>query len=61
MALKKVGALWVKEDKNKKKYLAGNLDLGAMGAMGTISVMVFEAEKKAENSPEYKIYLTDDK
>ena len=58
MALKKVGALWVKEDKNKKKYLAGNLDLGAMG---TISVMVFEAEKKAENSPEYKIYLTDDK
>ena len=53
MALKQIGALWLKEDKNQHPYKAGTLDLGALGH---ISVMVFPTKDKTGNMPDYQIY-----
>lgn len=57
MALKPVGALWKKQDKNKKDYLSGNLDLGALGEA---RIMVFPNEKKEGEQPDYRISLVAD-
>lgn len=59
MALKRIGALWTKSDKNGKEYLSGPLDLGALGET---RIMVFENEKAEENHPDFTVHLvTDDK
>jgi len=53
---KTVGALWLKErkDDNKKKYLAGEIDLG----FGTLRIGVFRNEnKEKEEQPDYRIVL----
>ena len=58
MALKRIGVLWRKKDKNGKDYYSGNVDLGALGE---IRVMVFENEpKQEENHPDWTIHLATD-
>jgi uncharacterized protein (DUF736 family) len=54
MALKRIGALWNKKDKNNKDYMSGTVE---MGALGHISVMVFPNEKQEENHPDYSVCL----
>ena len=49
-----IGALWLREkkDDNKKKYLAGEIDLG----FGTLRIGVFRNEDKEKNEqPDYRI------
>ncbi len=55
MGLKKIGALWSKEDKNKKPYLSGTLDLGVLGE---VQIMIFQNKhKEEENQPDATISL----
>ncbi len=55
MSLKKVGALWKKQDKNTGEFLSGMLDLGILGQA---RLMVFPNRfKKAENQPDATIQL----
>jgi uncharacterized protein (DUF736 family) len=54
MALKRIGALWTKTDKNKKNYMSGTVE---MGALGHINVMIFPNEKQEENHPDYSVCL----
>ena len=55
MALKKIGALWKKSDKNGKDYLTGQLDLGVLGK---VQIAVFQSpEKQNEQSPDATIHL----
>jgi len=57
---KTVGALWVREyekDGKKRKMMAGELDLGALG---TIKIAVFKNDKKEkDNQPDYRIVLSE--
>jgi hypothetical protein len=58
MALKRIGVLWQKQDKNGKEFYSGNIELGALG---DIRVMVFENEpKQEENHPDWIIHLATD-
>ena len=54
MSLKRIGALWTKTDKNKKEYMSGTLE---MGALGHINVMIFPNEKQEENHPDHSVCL----
>ena len=55
MGLKRIGALWNKEDKNKQPYFSGTLDLGALGEA---QIMVFPNKRKEEdNHPDAIISL----
>ncbi|AEA33646.1 hypothetical protein [Hippea maritima] len=57
---KTVGALWLREyekDGKRRKMMAGELDLGALG---TVKIAVFKNEKKEkENQPDYRIVLSE--
>ncbi len=59
MALKKIGALWIRQGK-KGKFLSGELQLeGRDGPK--ISVLVFkETDKKNQKGPDYTINQSDD-
>ena len=55
MGLKRIGALWNKEDKNNQPYFSGILDLGALGEA---QIMVFQNKHKEEdNHPDAIIHL----
>ena len=54
MALKRIGALWNKKDKNKREYLSGSVDLGMLGEA---RIMIFPNEKTEENHPDWAINL----
>jgi len=55
MGLKRIGALWNKEDKHKQLYFSGVLDLGALGEA---QIMVFPNKHKEEdNHPDAIISL----
>ena len=47
MGLKKIGALWNKEDKNNQPYFSGTLDLGVLGEA---QIMVFPNKHKEEEN-----------
>ncbi len=50
MGLKRIGALWNKEDKNKQPYFSGTLDLGVLGEA---QIIVFPSKhKEEENHPD---------
>jgi len=57
---KTVGALWLKEyekDGKKRKMMAGELDLGALG---TVKIAVFKNDRKEkDNQPDYRIVLSE--
>ena len=57
---KVVGALWLREyekDGKKRKMMAGELDLGALG---TAKIAVFKNDKKEkDNQPDYRIFLSE--
>ena len=58
MALKNVGVLWAKSNKDGKKFLSGILD---NGIHGNINIMVFPNEKgKSDKSPDYRIVMATD-
>ena len=58
MALKKIGVMWKKKDKNDKEFLSGALDLGVLG---TVKLMLFQNNnKKAENDPDCTIHLLEE-
>lgn len=58
MGLKRIGALWNKEDKNKQAYFSGTLDLGVLGEA---QIMVFQNKhKEEENHPDAIIHLVVD-
>ncbi len=55
MGLKRIGALWNKEDKNNQPYFSGTLD---MGVLGEAQIMVFQNKhKEEENHPDAVIHL----
>lgn len=54
MGLKKIGGLWQRASKQNKQYLAGSIDLGALGES---KIMVFKNEKKKDKQPDYTISL----
>ncbi|MDQ5987357.1 MAG: hypothetical protein CSYNP_03097 [Syntrophus sp. SKADARSKE-3] len=57
MSLKKIGALWKKEDKNGNEYFSGNLDLGVLG---NVSLAIFpNKNKEGEKQPDFTINLMD--
>jgi hypothetical protein len=57
MALKKVGALWLKE-KDGKKFMSGNMEFGvAAGAQ----VFVYNNDRKqSEKHPDYTLHVIED-
>jgi hypothetical protein len=58
MALKKVGVLWKRDSKKNEEFMAGNLDLGALGES---RIMVFKNTKKDnDKQPDYSINLVTD-
>jgi len=58
MALKRIGVLWKKQDKDGKDYYSGSMDLGVMG---DAKVMVFQNERKEEtNHPDMLVHLLTD-
>ena len=54
MAIKKIGALWKKKDKNKNDFYAGELDLGVLGK---VNLAIFPNQKKEDNHPDFTIHL----
>jgi uncharacterized protein (DUF736 family) len=55
MGLKRIGALWNKEDKNNQPYFSGTLDLGVLGEA---QIMIFPNKRKEEdNHPDAIISL----
>jgi len=52
--MKKVGALWVKE-KDGRKYMTGEIDLGALG---NVKIGVFQNDKKKkDNEPDSTVVV----
>jgi len=55
-SLNRVGALWVSEDKNGKKYFSGKIALNDNDEQ--VSILVFRnTYKKKDLQPDYIIYL----
>ncbi len=53
---RKIGALWLRETQDGKKYMSGVLnDIG-----GDISIAIFKNDRK-ENQPDYSIVLSEKK
>ena len=58
MALKTIGALWLKTKENGTKFFSGTIN---NGIHGDINVMVFKNdEKQSEKSPDYRIVMATD-
>lgn len=56
--LKRIAVFWAKTDRNKKKFMSGTLDLGAMGEARVL--MFPNSKKEADNAPDYYLYLASD-
>jgi hypothetical protein len=55
-SLNRVGALWLSEDKNGKKFFSGKISLDDNS--DPVSVLVFRnTYKKKDNQPDYIIYM----
>ncbi|WP_319526189.1 hypothetical protein [uncultured Desulfosarcina sp.] len=54
MALKKIGVLWQKKDKNEKDFLSGSIDAGLLGE---VKIMIFKNEKADDNQPHFTVHL----
>jgi hypothetical protein len=59
MALKNIGVLWKKKNKDNKVFLSGILN---NGIHGDIHIMIFanDAEDRKEKSPDYRIVMSTD-
>ena len=58
MALKNIGALWLKTKENGTKFFSGTIN---NGIHGDINVMVFKNDdKQKENHPDYRIVMATD-
>ena len=58
MALKRIGVLWEKKDKDGKDYYSGSLELGVLGEA---KIMVFQNDRKEEaNHPDMVVHLLTD-
>jgi len=58
MSARKIGAFWLKKDKNGQSYMAGSLE----DLSGDIKVVLFKNSKKEkENQPDYLLYLSEPK
>ena len=50
---KSIGALWVNESKNNKKYMAGQIEIDGK----TTKIIVFKNNyKETDNQPDYRIF-----
>ena len=58
MALKNIGALWLKTREDGTKFFSGTIN---NGIHGDINIMIFKNEKKeSEKSPDYRIAMATD-
>lgn len=58
----KLGALWLKESKQGKKFMTGIIENDSLPHIQKIPVVVFKNEKKqSDKSPDYLIFLSEDR
>ena len=57
----RAGALWLKEDKNGKKYLSGVIDRDKIPERGNVRITIFKnRSKQKQNHPDYHIFLDEE-
>jgi hypothetical protein len=53
---KVIGALWIRESREGRKYYSGQLDLGVLG---NVQIAIFKNDRRQhDRSPEYNIVLS---